>query len=204
MKDLPNSLVDNPAELSSFDLEATAQAAVEDLDARGFKVLVGLNEAYAEQIMSLCHEDAILEYCPNDAGSRFTDLAAAKTWVAKQRAIFLLVEKDSGKLAGYGWVGEEDNNQEVKDGKTTWAIRISQNYQGQGLATPYAKAIVFGGRSIYGLDHIWLASWASNPAAIHVYGKLGFVEAVQVSTDRKDLQGETVHDSRIYMYLPED
>jgi GNAT superfamily N-acetyltransferase len=171
-----------------------------DLEAKGYEVWSGLTPEYADQITAMTHEPAILEYCPNDSGSRFTDHAATERWLAKQRGAFLLIKADDKSLAGYGWVGSETCAW-IPEGQTTFALRMSQHHQGLGLATPFSASIITGARELYGAEHIWLETWQSNAGAVHIYGKLGFQQVHAELGDRPTADGQRLADTRLYMSL---
>jgi ribosomal protein S18 acetylase RimI-like enzyme len=80
-------------------------------------------------------------------------------------------------------------------------MRISEEYQGRGLATPYLQAIIGATQSIYDATDFWLETWASNAGAVHVYGKVGFAEIEQEQGDRALKDGGSTPDTRLYMRL---
>jgi RimJ/RimL family protein N-acetyltransferase len=189
----------NPREFNN----GTYVAAIANLADKGYEVHIGLTPEYADAISKMCLESSIREYCPNDAGGRFSDRAATERWLSKGRATFLLLKKDDGlRLAGYGWAGGSTSSH-VPGGQTTFAIRIGQADQGQGLATPYAQLIVGGAAIVYGAKDFWLETWASDAAAVHVYHKIGFIDVDQAAAGRPSAGGETVPDTRLYMSLPD-
>jgi ribosomal protein S18 acetylase RimI-like enzyme len=203
-KDLPNEISKESINLKVLDLNEVSQVYLTEIEEKGYEVHLLLTEQSAKQIITMSREPDILEYCPNDAANRFKDIETAKTWVGKKRAMVTLMKKNADNtlaLAGYGWVGHE-SDPHAKNGTTTWAVRIGEDYQGQKLATPFCALIVFATAKIYGLDNYWLATWASNPAAVHIYHKLGFIDVNEVSGTRQDLMGNEVSDKRIYMELP--
>lgn len=182
--------------------EATQPLPNDELAAKRYEVHLGLTRAYAEAIIAMALEPAIREYCPNDSASRFANLAATEQWLSKGRAVFLLLKRtdDGLQLAGYGWVGDGTSSH-VPGGQTTFAIRIGEAGQGQGLATPYMRAILTAAVTIYGAQKLWLETWQSNGAAVHVYHKLGFVDVDQEPGERPTASGGTVADTRLYMQL---
>lgn len=175
------------------------------LETAGYELHRGLTTEIAEKIIEMALEPAICEYCPNDSGSRFIDLDATRQWLQKGRAVFLLMRKqDNGlELAGYGWTGK-GSSKWVKDGQTTFAIRIGKAGQGQGLATPFSRLIVSASAIKYGAQDFWLETWASNAAAVHIYHKIGFVDVAQELSERPSLKEGTVSDTRLYMTLSND
>jgi ribosomal protein S18 acetylase RimI-like enzyme len=126
---------------------------------------------------------------------------ATEQWLTKQRAVFLLMDQ-GGQLAGYGWVGASESEL-VPGGETTFALRIGEAGQGQGLATPYTQAMLTGAAALFGAKQFWLETWASNQGAVHVYHKVGFVDVAQVSGERPTTSGGMVADTRLYMSLPD-
>lgn len=173
-----------------------------ELASKGYEVWAGLTPEYAAQITHMAQEPSICEYCPNDSNSRFTDKAAAERWLAKGRGAFLLMKRghDDLILAGYGWSGPEASKH-VPDGETTFALRISKPYQGQGLAAPFASAIINTSANLYGATNFWLETWQSNSGAVHVYHKIGFTDVDNAAAERSTKDGVIVPDTRLYMTL---
>lgn len=178
--------------------------AIQALDDRGYEVHSGLTEERARQIITMALEPSIREYCPNDSDKRFKDLAAVQGWLSKRRGTFLLLKRNDGDLSlvGYGWVGAGTSDH-VPDGAATFAIRVGEAGQGQGLGTPFAQAIVSGGALVYGAKNIWLETWQSNGGAVHIYHKIGFVD-VDSQTDTRPSAGGEIEDTRLYMSLDND
>lgn len=183
-------------------LEAAAGGAVEELKSMGYEIKYGLTKPITDKIIELTKEPAIREYCPKDSSERFKNLDATERWLSKGRATFLLTNSE-GQLVGYGWAGVGSSSH-VPGGETTFAIRIGQKGQGQGLATPFAKAIVFGSAELFGSKNFWLETWQSNGGAVHVYHKIGFQDIDQQSDHRPTKDGGTVQDTRLYMSLPNE
>jgi RimJ/RimL family protein N-acetyltransferase len=183
-----------------------AGQAIQQLADKGYEVRIGLTPEFAEAITTMTHEPAIRLYCPKDAGERFTDRAATERWLSKQRAMFLLIkrgENNQSQLAGYGWVGA-GSSEHVPGGEITFAIRIGEIGQGQGLATPFAWLIVAAAAERFGAQNMWLETWGSNGAAVHVYHKVGFVNVAEVPSSRPVPDSEPVDDVRVYMTLAND
>jgi ribosomal protein S18 acetylase RimI-like enzyme len=203
MPDYPMEFSDKLQNLSS-DM---ASASVDHISSRGFEVRLGLTPEYAEQIIKMAREPAIQEYCPNDIGSRFADMQATVQWLSKGRAVFLLLTKaesgNDGVLAGYGWVGQGDTAH-VPDGETTFAIRIGEIGQGQGLAEPFSRLMIEAATNLFSAKNIWLETWASNGAAVHVYHKVGFEDVASEASERPTADGGRVADTRLYMSLPNE
>ncbi len=119
--------------------------------------------------------------------------------------MFLLLKRENSglRLAGYGWAGAA-LSPEVPAGHTTFAIRIGQAAQGQGLATPFSRLIVAGTAALYASRDFWLETWGSNAGAVHVYHKIGFQTVAEKPSGRPTVAGGTVPDNRIYMSLPNE
>lgn len=204
--DFPTDFVDASVPLVVKDGSQLTAGAVEHLTEQGYSVQLGLTRAWAEQIIAMTRESAILEYCPRDAGERFTDMDATQHWLSKQRAVFLLaIPNETGvlELAGYGWVGHGTSSH-VPGGEITFAVRIGESHQGRGLARPFSALMLTGSAQLYGAKNIWLETWASNGGAVHVYHKLGFIDVGQQSDERPTTAGGTVADTRFYMSLPNE
>lgn len=205
MSNLPNTFAEKTEPLNK-GLSKICDEAIENLESKGYEVRLGLTTEYADQITVMAQEPAILENCPKDAATRFTDRAATEAWLARLRGVFLLLKKtDDGepKLAGYGWISAEPS-EHVPAGESSWAIRVGQDHQGQGLSTPFSTLIVYGSAKVYGVSNIWLSTWESNGAAIHVYHKLGFKDVFSEPVHREHLDGEGFDDTRQYMLLPNE
>lgn len=204
MSQFPQALTDASRPITDVVADEDSQLMIQKLSEKGFELSVGLTKEYAEAIIAMALEPGIQEYCPNDCSKRFKDMSAVQAWLGKQRATFLLLQRtEQGlQLAGYGWAGAE-TSEHVPGGETTFAIRVGERGQGQGLATPFAQLIVSGSRQLYGAQHFWLETWQSNGGAVHVYHKLGFEDVAMVTSERSTLAGGTVPDTRIFMRLPE-
>jgi len=203
MIDLPTTFEAATTALQDTELSSACQEAIEQLAEAGYEVHHGLSEDYAAQIAVMAQEPSIKEYCPKDSSERFADKLSTEKWLAKKRAAFLLLKKSDGghlELAGYGWSGA-GSSQHAPGGETTFAIRIGNAVQGQGLATPFSKLVVFGSAEIYGLKNFWLETWASNGGAVHVYQKLGFVQVAEVESMRPTADGKQVAETRLFMTL---
>jgi ribosomal protein S18 acetylase RimI-like enzyme len=107
-------------------------------------------------------------------------------------------EDGERQLAGYGWVGAKHSAQ-VPGGETTFSLRVGENHQGKGLATPFAAALLAGAAVTYGTPHMWLETWASNAGAVHIYEKLGFHTVAEKSDTRPSVNGQMVADTRLFM-----
>ena len=202
----PDDFVDYTKPLPVENLNETALKDIDTLTANSYEIHIGITPDFADDIAAMSLEPAIKEYCPKDCADRFKDREATKLWLSKKRAAFLLLKKaDTGELslAGYGWSGASSSRY-VPQGKTTFAIRIGQAGQGQGLATPFARLIVFGSAVLFGAGDFWLETWQSNAGAVHVYHKIGFEDVDQQTDQRITSAGGRVPDVRLYMSLPNE
>ncbi len=205
MTDFPNKFDETTGSLPDGLGPAGAEAAGQLAD-RGYEVRLGLTSEFAREISAMALEPSIREYCPRDSGERFADLESTGRWLSKGRAMFLLLKhSDSGqfKLAGYGWSGSLSSPR-APGGEVTFALRIGEAGQGQGLATPFSQLILSTTAVLYGAKNIWLETWASNGGAVHVYHKLGFTDVAEAPDQRPLPDGGTTADTRIYMSLSND
>jgi ribosomal protein S18 acetylase RimI-like enzyme len=206
MSDFPDKFEETVRSLPVAGLGQAGEEAVQKLAERGYEVKVGLTPEYADQILTMSHEPSILEFCPKDSSERFTDRAAAERWLAKKRAAFLLFKKeDSGalSLAGYAWTGAGSSSH-APGGEVTFAVRIGEAGQGQGLAAPFSWLTVAGSAALYGARDFWLETWASNGGAVHIYHKIGFETVAEEPDKRLVPSGDKVPDTRVYMSLPNE
>lgn len=199
---LPTHFTEQTTKLTPDKLDEGSVESLNILEEKSYEVHYGLTIKYADDIAKMCLEPGIKEYCPKDWTGRFADRESTKKWLAKGRGTFLLLKREGEdlKLAGYGWVGK-GNNENIDGGETTFAIRIGDSAQGQGLATHFARLIVYGSKNIYDAKNIWLETWQSNSGAVHVYHKIGFTDVNKIELDRPRPDGSSVSDTRIYMKL---
>jgi ribosomal protein S18 acetylase RimI-like enzyme len=203
MTAFPSTFAEVTRALPAAGLGEKATQAIQQLAGKGYEVHTGLTEEFAQAIARMTQEPSIRLYCPRDAGERFTDQAATERWLAKERAVFLLLKRaDDGSLglAGYGWAGAGTTSQ-VPGGEITFAIRVGEAGQGQGLATPFAWLIVAASAASYGAKNMWLETWASNGGAVHIYHKIGFVTVAEVPGKRAVPDSGPADDIRVYMSL---
>jgi ribosomal protein S18 acetylase RimI-like enzyme len=206
MSNFPGSFDEATMPLTLEIVGDKASEALAKLASAGYEVHAGLTAELADQIMIMSLEPAIRKYCPKDCRERFKDRASTEQWLAKKRGTFLLLKKaDDGSLtlAGYAWVGDAQSSH-VPGGETTFALRIGENYQGQGLATPFSLLTLLGAEKLYGAQKIWLETWASNEGAVHIYHKLGFVDTDQEPSELVSADGDRQPDTRLYMILPDE
>lgn len=182
-------------------MSEAGQQAVASLQGKGYEVQTGLTPEYADAIAAMSREPSIKEYCPKDSSERFTTRETTAQWLSKKRATYLLLQVlDNGEkqLAGYGWVGAKQTSQ-VPGGATTFSLRVGENHQGKGLATPFACALLAAAEAVYDAPHMWLETWASNAGAVHIYQKLGFTQVAEKADERPSVSGQMVADTRLYM-----
>lgn len=197
MKTFPDTFDKTTQPLPDGLGQAGAEAA-QKLAERGFEVRVGLTPELADAISVMSQEPSIREYCPKDCAQRFKDRAATGHWLGKERAMFVLLK--DGRLAGYGWAGPETSPHALA-GKHTFAVRIGEAGQGQGLAAPFSWLIIAGTAVLYGARDFWLETWGSNGGAVHIYHKIGFETVDEQADKRPTKDGDMVADTRVYMTL---
>lgn len=173
-----------------------------ELEAKGLFVYIGLNEDLANQLVERSKEAAVVEYCPNDSLKRFANLEAVKNWQAKGRLALPLVKITENKdmeLMGFGWMGPQklsDDEPNIPNATTTFAIRIYNGATGNGNALPFTQTILEINSRLFGGDGVWLEAWGDNPAALKTYQKTGFKVVAEVPSER---HGQKC--SRVYMAL---
>lgn len=202
MKPFPTNFVKKSTIVSVAGLDDAGQFALQKLHDSGYELQHGMTRQYADAIKKLATQPSICTYCIKDGTSRFCDQESTGRWLEKGRAVFLLVESHSGNIAGYAWSGPETSPQ-VPEGKVTVAMRISEDYQGRGLATPYLQCVVSATKHLYEATGFWLETWQSNAGAVHVYQKVGFIPVAQETGNRTVPDGEPIVDTRLYMELQE-
>jgi len=205
MNNLPTGFVTDTEQIALDGLSQKSREAWQHLAGQDYEVHTGLTSQYTDQIMTMSHEAAIREYCPKDATERFKNLENAEQWLNKGRAVFLLLKRgnDGLRLAGYSWTGPGTNSH-IPEGQTTFALRVGEIGQGQGLATPFSWLVIAVSASKYELKDFWLETWSSNGAAVHIYHKLGFETVAEAPGHRPSASGDQVADTRIYMDLSND
>jgi hypothetical protein len=194
MSDLPQTFTE-PQDLPP-DLSGDVEQARVDLAEKGYKVMLGLNQSYAEALISMTLEPHIKQNCPNDSGKRFVNLETTRLWLTKNggRAVFLLVRLSDNALAGYGWAGA-GGVPEVEGGKFTFAVRVGEIGLGKRLSTSFCTIIVQGSAALYGVADFWLETWMNSESAIHAYHHVGFQNVTHIETD---------HGTRLFMRYPNE
>ncbi|QQS19234.1 GNAT family N-acetyltransferase [Candidatus Saccharibacteria bacterium] len=112
----------------------------------------------------------------------------------------MLKESATGELAGIAWTGP-GTSPHIPGGKLTGGVRLSEHFQGLGLATPFLTVVLEYTRHEYSSDLLWFESWQSNAGAIHIYQKLGFQIIKTEPGQRPTTTGDTTPDTRLYMKL---
>ena len=169
----PTTLQETTPALDTLVPGLDTMVAMRELKQKGFEVTAGLRQADLADIRAIAGSEAVREYCPNDVAARFGSDAMTEEWLSGGKAGFLLRQIGSGALAGYGWTGPKASPQ-VPGGDTTFAIRLSPDFAGQHLATPFTATINAGTLALYGRHRqIWLETWGSNERAVHTYLNAG-------------------------------
>ncbi|MBL8121136.1 GNAT family N-acetyltransferase [Candidatus Saccharibacteria bacterium] len=186
--------------LDSSTTSGAEQAALQSLAEKGFGIQLGLSTEDVPALQALSVQTSVLKYCPKDCTERFKDLPTIEKWLEKERLVFLLKEKSSGQLAGVAWTGPGTSSH-IPGGKLTGGIRLSEDFQGQGLATPFLTVVLEHTKEKYSREQIWFECWQSNAGAVHIYQKLGFKIVETEPSQRLTPHGTFDPDTRIYMKL---
>lgn len=200
MNVFPTTLNDQTVWLDHTSLTDDGTTMLQFLHDKGYRIQVGLTEEDAQKLSVISLQPSIRNYCPNDSTKRFTSLEATRQWLMKGRVAFLLKEQTSGDIAGYGWSGR-GTNEHIAEGTLTAALRLNEQYQGNGLATPFLAVILNYTTKHYSNEVIWLEAWASNAGAVHIYEKLGFKLVNSSPSTRVTDTGNTIEDTRLFMLL---
>ncbi len=200
MNDYPTTFADDVFAEQGNDLSDTAKQALARLSEKGYVVHTGLRRTDVAALHALSLQPSIREYCPNDCTKRFKDEQTTANWLEKGRLAVLLVHKKTGAIAGYGWFGP-GTSEHVPSGRETFGLRVSEDHQGNGLATPFLTVILDLAKQRYEVQQLWLESWQSNAGALHVYQKLGFVTVHTEPARRPTKNNATTPDTRVYMVL---
>jgi RimJ/RimL family protein N-acetyltransferase len=200
VKPFPTQLATTPVVLGPNDTEGSTAAALQTLAEKGFYVQLGITAEDVAALQALSHQTSILKYCPRDCTERFKDEPTVRHWLLKERLVFLLKEKSTERLAGIAWTGP-GTSPHIPEGKLTGGLRLSETFQGLGLATPFLKVVLEHTKNEYSRERLWFECWASNAGAVHVYQKLGFTQVASELSTRPTSTGSTTPDTRLYMTL---
>lgn len=200
MTQFPTQLSPEAVWLETSNMSENGAESLSVLEAKGFAVQIGLTKEDSETLSVLSTQESIREYCPKDCAERFANLATTEKWLSKGRVAFLLKERENGMVAGYGWAGP-GTNEHVPGANITGALRLSELYQGQGLATPFLSVILDYTRTNWPNESMWFETWQSNAGAVHIYKKLGFETVDQKPDIRPTASGGTTKDIRLFMKL---
>ena len=121
--------------------------SLHELSHRGYVVTVGARSQDAPALAEIAKEPGVREFCPRDERERMGDADGTMlgSHLGKKggRGMFILRHVASGKVAADGWTGEETCD-ELPGALTTFALRISKAFGGQGLGVLFTNAIVDG------------------------------------------------------------
>lgn len=199
MNEFPTTLSEDVVWLEGSSLSESAKPYFESLVEKNFRVQLGITENDVMQLGTISLQPSIREYCPKDCTDRFKDIPTARRWQQKGRVTFLLKDMN-GVIAGYGWSGP-GMNEHVPGATLTGALRISEPYQGRGLATPFLAVILAYAHMSWPTSTLWFEAWQSNASAFHIYKKLGFEVVDSAPSTRPSADGNTVEDTRLFMRL---
>lgn len=147
-----------------------------------------LPDIFLDQLISKSREPHVLEYEGHeDAGGRFLDRQAFKSWARDKKRIFYLL-LDGKNLAGVIWFGNRENPHIDKSYNLTFAIRLYEGFVGKGLSKQFMNVAHAGMEEYYPGENIWLDFAADNLAAQKAYESFGYKYLVK-------------HDGRIIMGL---
>ncbi len=200
MKPFPTQLATTRVVLGPNEVEGSIAAALQTLAEKGFYVQLGITVADVTALQELSRQASILKYCPRDCTERFKDEPTVRHWLHKERLVFLLKEKSTEQLAGVAWTGP-GTSPHIPEGKLTGGLRLSEAFQGLGLATPFLKVVLEHTKNEYSRERLWFECWASNAGAVHIYQKLGFNIVETESASRPTPTGASEPDTRTYMVL---
>ena len=200
MKPFPTQLAMTPVVLGPNDTEGSTAAALQTLAEKGFYIQLGITVADVTALQELSRQASILKYCPRDCTERFKDEPTVRHWLLKERLVFLLKEKSTERLAGIAWTGP-GTSPHIPEGKLTGGLRLSEAFQGLGLATPFLSVVLEYTKHEYSSELLWFECWQSNAGAVHIYQKLGFNIVETESASRPTPTGASEPDKRTYMVL---
>lgn len=211
----PNTFATERYQLGLHDLAPKYSMPLAELGRKGYVVEVGLMREDVAAITEIAGQTGVREYCRRDLDERWTDEASAEKQLAKDtgRGAFLLRKIANNAISGFGWTGLAGADERaITQYEHTFAVRLHQDTQGQGLATPFSQVIVAGSMSVFRARRIGLETWASNGAAVNAYLRAGaqLVRAVSgqlrpTLDETKPLNDKGQHvteDTRLYMRYP--
>lgn len=153
------------------------RAALERLEAAGFKAVGGLRREELPEVTTIAGTDPVREYCPNDMKRRVGDEPMAETWLAERggKGVVLLKRLGDQAIAGYGWtsLAPKDEKDMIPGEEVTFAERLGPLAAGQGLGAPFAEVIVSSAIALHEAKNVGLEVWGSNPWAVRSYLKAG-------------------------------
>jgi RimJ/RimL family protein N-acetyltransferase len=201
MRTIPTTFTEQLHSLPLNTMNNDGFAAMQELRAKGFTVALGLRQADVESLNGLANQTAIREYCPNDLSRRFGDEAMVQKWLEKGRLTFQLRKIGEASLSGIVWTGPE-KCVDLPDCDSTFAIRLSEEVAGQGLAAPLTIAALSGSVAL-GVKKIGLETWQSNIGAVKTYEKAGAKHIATRKGRRPTLAPEgEIDDVRLFMQFP--
>jgi hypothetical protein len=192
MAHFPNTFAEELMPLPE-DLGEVGNAALERIRAVNFDVKAGLTIDAASQMVAYSKDEAVREYCPNDAQSRFSSLASTQSWLKKHggRGVLLMTKQVSAStelVAEAGWEGLTSDDPE---GEVTFAVRAYELARGKRLTEDFSRVVIAASAVLYGVDskrQLALETWRSNIAAGKIYGRIGFEETHDVLDKRETLK----------------
>lgn len=188
MSNYPTEFSEELTSLPTSEHNPRLNYAVGKLIAAGLKVYAGVRLADQPDITAIGAQPAVVEYCPNDAESRFASGETMAKWLKKGRGMFLLKRAGDGALAGYGWTGPEQCDK-VPQQENTFAIRLNKDViAGKGVGKLFTMAIVAGSMSLYGARNLGLETWGSNTAAVKTYLGAGAELVTSLDSERPTLE----------------
>ena len=203
MKRFPSDFAPEPVYLRPDQTDGKIREALQTLAEKGFRIQIGLTRADTAPLQELSVQASIRKYCPKDCTERFKDVPTIEHWLTKERLVFLLKETATDELAGIAWTGP-GTSPHISGGKLTGGVRLSEHFQGLGLATPFLTAALTYTRENYSDDLLWYECWQSNSGALHIYQKLGFQIVQTEPGQRVTPDGSHESDTRVYMKLTEE
>jgi len=211
MAEFPTTFTE-PHYINPTEIPAHLAGPFVDLGRKGIVMVAGIEPANVEDLTKIAGQEGVLEYCPKDIATRWTDIPTTQKQLAKDggRGVFRAESIDTGDTVAFGWTGKSSDEERayLPACENTFALRANEAYRGQGLGRHVSRAIVAGSMFFYGARKIGLETWASNTPAVRSY--LG-ASAVLVTTqdsmrptrvpEHQDANGMR-RDVRLYMQYP--